>query len=68
MMSNEELKLLPCPFCGGNAKIIEDYFNQQEFPDYIAIKCDVCFSCSHDFLGWQKNAKERAIEAWNRRA
>ena len=49
---SEELK--PCPFCGGEAEIFESAICQ--------IRCSNCNARSC----W--NTKDKAIEAWNRRA
>lgn len=70
---SEELK--PCPFCGGEAKLITTEFDRKT----IAIKVE-CQSCSARAGGFcatvfdNKNAlenidnsREKAIEAWNRR-
>ena len=54
-MSKIELK--PCPFCGGEAKMIKiggaTYF----------IQCNECHSTSGAF-----STSEEAVEAWNKRA
>jgi Lar family restriction alleviation protein len=55
---NEELK--PCPFCGGEARIID--FEDDEYR-YYQICCTKC-KCKMDaHIG-----KHNAIDAWNRRA
>lgn len=57
-----ETKLLPCPFCGGEA-IAEDLLG-----DYWHVYCQQCKAGTSIFnesdLG---NTKEQAIEAWNTR-
>ena len=53
MSNNNELK--PCPFCGGEADIIEDSF-------CYGVECFNCKANSTYF----SNAKD-AIAAWNRR-
>lgn len=52
-------KLLPCPFCGGEALII--HFTQ----DACYVKCE-----NHDCMAGQKvyDTKAEAIAAWNARA
>lgn len=56
-MNNEELK--PCPFCGGEAEIVEDRLYGE---DYYAGRCRSCAATSiFEFT------KEEAIAAWNRR-
>lgn len=52
-------KLKPCPFCGGEARLIIKY-NQ-----YLVI-CDGDLWCDAK-QGWFSN-KSNAISAWNRRA
>ena len=52
-------KLLPCPFCGGEARLIE-----AECGTTIhAVECVLCQAK----IGWF-DEKERAIEAWNNRS
>lgn len=55
-----EIKLLPCPFCGGEARLRgERYFQPNVRRNVI---CKECFSNS----GWYKTDEE-AIKAWNTR-
>ena len=51
-----EIKLKPCPFCGGEAKIVKSYYT-------IWAKCICCGAKSR----CEEN-EEKAAEAWNRRA
>lgn len=51
----DELK--PCPFCGNDAVLYEDYEGGW------VIECKRCF-----VQIWRKNSKKAAIKAWNRRA
>lgn len=53
-------KLLPCPFCGGQAHYYE-YEVEFGFMIYFGVQCLNCFACI------EKTIKEDAIEAWNRR-
>ena len=56
-------KLLPCPFCGGEADIEEISGNPFTNEPYTwAVGCKDCN------IGWYKETKEDAIAAWNRRA
>jgi len=56
-------KLLPCPFCGGEADIEEISGNPFTNESYTwAVGCKDCN------IGWYKETKEDAIAAWNRRA
>ena len=62
-----EIKLLPCPFCGGEAHIEEHKFWDEKakgFPvQTYGVVCDNCCSMS-----WQHyRHKEKAIEQWNTR-
>lgn len=52
-------KLKPCPFCGGKAKIFP---TPDDFGYGVECENDCIF-----FFG-QFDTRERAIEAWNRRA
>jgi len=61
----DEMKFLPCPFCGGEAYI--DKFengspNSAKFNWEFSIECKKCFSQT----GYHKGELE-AIKAWNRR-
>lgn len=53
----DDVKLLPCPFCGGEAILLKDH---KKFGLYVA--CTVCAACT--ITGTQPEA----IAAWNRRA
>ena len=57
---SEELKLLPCPFCGGEAAIGGSY--SQSMGRMFVAKCDSCGISSRIFY-----SKPEAIAAWNRR-
>ncbi len=73
----EELK--PCPFCGGEAEICLGCDNKI-FGKYWFVRCKTCYSRSSDAyesrseLGPNqvyetiKEAWDKAIKAWNRRA
>lgn len=58
-------ELKPCPFCGGEAKEVYRY---DPFDGYQG-DCG-CFiaSCSKCSTQIAERTKEKAIEAWNRRA
>ena len=52
------MKLKNCPFCGGNASMIEN----REMPSWRMV---MCFTCGIR-TAYRKSAKE-AAEDWNRR-
>ena len=54
-----EIKLKPCPFCGGNGANIKKLF----VGDVYYVACVVCHATSHAF-----DKPENAATAWNRRA
>lgn len=56
-----EIKLKPCPFCGGEAII-----NVVLGMDCKTAMCVKCYAQVGNFDG--NNAKIKAAEAWNRRA
>lgn len=64
-----EIKLKPCPFCGGDAKfeIAKDVFCNPE-KGYIFVRCSKCNAKSDNF---ESNvyvcAAEEAAQAWNNR-
>lgn len=57
-----EEKLKPCPFCGGKAKIIEEYDCLAGINVYFIECCD----CEATFLNGNVN-KIKEIVKWNRR-
>ena len=75
----EELK--PCPFCGGKAVVerVHPVFMLKKFKDlYFAAGCPKCGASTAMFRtkktksptmnGWYNyKAKQKAIEAWNKR-
>lgn len=65
-MSDNDQALLPCPFCGGEAKLyrMQDDRTGADTDEWFA-RCDPC-DLIHD-AAWGKPASE-AIAAWNRRA
>jgi Lar family restriction alleviation protein len=61
MLLEHDNRLLPCPFCGGEAILAH-----VEFLDNTTWYNPQCFNC---YGGWNENyeTKEEAINAWNRR-
>lgn len=57
---SETEKLLPCPFCGGEARVCEQEIDACTKQYYVA--CDECDACSPSLC-----SKHKAAEAWNRR-
>ena len=57
--SNAKLnKLKPCPFCGGEAKVVE------KFPPYYIVECTKCpASVGRMWFG----ERSEAVDAWNQR-
>ena len=53
-------KLLPCPFCGGEAEVIFDGDGEMSA---VAVKCKDCGITTIHYL----DDTRKAIEAWNRR-
>lgn len=70
-MSKIELK--PCPFCGGNATIVENeeprlYRPSRNHPYCVYCgNCELLFGFDEDY-GGTFDTKKEAAEAWNRRA
>ena len=56
-------ELKPCPFCGGEAKLIYSM-------PYNAVQCTKCKTWGKTIVDSyeQQDGKYEAIEAWNRRA
>lgn len=60
MMTEKDIK--PCPFCGGKAGVVSDGY-------FCVVMCDKCGAETRTFVANADYAvKEKAIEAWNRRA
>ena len=55
----DEIKLLPCPFCGREA-VFEIYEGDE---DEYQVKCPYCFAAT-----WIEESQEVAAEEWNGRA
>lgn len=55
--------LLPCPHCGGEARIIAKPY---ELKFCVGCDDDTCLGFSG--LGWLYDSEQEAAEAWNRRA
>ena len=59
-------RLLPCPFCGGAAKLATSQIPREYA---CRIKCDGCHIEIIRTDSWYEiTAKEKAVTAWNRRA
>lgn len=62
-------KLKPCPFCGGEAELIDIFSEDSNKENVFFVQCkNIWKGCkvlafTHDYL-----TAEEAIEAWNRRA
>ena len=61
-MKDKKLKVLPCPFCGSDAKVIEREYGSEGSTCFI-VSCDLN-SHSLDYLA--ENAEE-ARSMWNQR-
>ena len=77
------MKLKPCPFCGGEARVILKTYGIKEIPPRITntyvVGCDQCciYTSYHPSNIWQgedgavnieANGAMDAIEVWNKRA
>jgi hypothetical protein len=62
IMKDKKLKVLPCPFCGSDAKVIEPEYGSEGRPCFI-VSCDLN-SHSLDHLA---ESAEEAISLWNQR-
>ena len=56
-------ELKPCPFCGGKARLFVN--------GGVRVICSKCYAGTKiltDNMGYESNAVETVVEAWNRRA
>ena len=64
-MKIEDHKLLPCPFCGGEAKMLQAAFENEEiapkYPNTVGIRCTKCL------VSTMPLSQEDAIKLWNTR-
>lgn len=58
--TEEEIHLLPCPFCGGEAELLMDFDGVEE--GIYTVECQMCWATTAIYLD-----EEDAINAWNRR-
>ena len=58
-----EIKLKPCPFCGGEARVMKQFESGVEVGSKI-----VCFDCLANFYQGEAWDAEGNIDAWNQRA
>jgi Lar family restriction alleviation protein len=58
----EEIKPLPCPFCGGEVEAQSFYGIYEEPPDWT-VECRAC-----DFSLSAGPTREEAVGKWNRRS
>lgn len=56
-------ELLPCPFCGGEARIIAKPYEPK-----VCVGCDDDTCLGFSGLGWLYDSEKEATEAWNSRA
>ena len=56
-------KLLPCPFCGGEAKL---YFLKKEHPYVYRVGCTGICKTAYG-ISYSYSEKQLAIKAWNTR-
>lgn len=62
-MKYNEIKLKPCPFCGGKALIIDVEPTEEIY--YIGVCLNIECGAS---IGIYSATREEAAEAWNRRS
>lgn len=65
-MNAEDIKLKPCPFCGGKAKLI---INIQSFEPYAMVGCESCSAKTKKVMqSVDYCATDEAAKLWNQRA
>lgn len=65
-MKDKDAELLPCPFCGGKAKLI---INMQSFVPYAMVRCENCSTKTKNVMqSVDYCATDEAVKLWNQRA
>jgi Lar family restriction alleviation protein len=65
-MSDDRLnELAPCPFCGGEAEIVDA---EEAGPDARVVCCKGCSASSKVIFALKDDVTDLLVEAWNRRA
>lgn len=69
-MAESEIKLKPCPFCGGEAEFYSGYSNDLS---YARVDCENCSAGTYNDSDRNPEAtmeelEKSAIDDWNRRA
>jgi C4-type Zn-finger protein len=62
---NKDLKVLDCPFCGGNSKLVK-VIGENNLPYFDVSCCDI--KCRGFAVACRYISEEGAINYWNRRA
>lgn len=64
-MKDKDTELLPCPFCGGKAKLI---INIQFFEQYVMVRCENCGAKTKNIIqSVDYCATDEAAKLWNQR-
>lgn len=58
-----KLHLEHCPFCGGSAELIEDFYGEGFMDAVSCTQCDACVMTVHE-----ASSLEQLIRQWNTRA
>lgn len=64
----DELKLLPCPFCGGDVDELGAQCNYGRKTIILNLKCKRCNTSFRFNSKWKYEPYKEAIESWNRRS
>jgi restriction alleviation protein, Lar family len=63
-MTDETLRILPCPFCGNAGTVLADRTGSDSIEVALYVGCNICGARGPYVIG--DDSPNRAIEEWNK--